>query len=127
MLTSPAGPAFALKVPAASPMNARSPVGPMSEAQLEVARQEWLVYLIKTELFQNALELAVTDAEEMAIKQAQHDAYEPRRREWQQYYLAHGQHQRAMKLVANPEERAMVLAHEKAHGSSYMRCLRCVA
>jgi hypothetical protein len=34
-----------------------------------VARQEWLVYFIKTELFQNALELAVTDAEELAIKQ----------------------------------------------------------
>jgi hypothetical protein len=92
-----------------------------------VARQEWLVYFIKTELFQNALELAVTDAEEQAIKQAQHEAFEPRRREWQQYYLAQGQHQRALKLAASPGERAMVLAHEKQHGSGFMRWSKCFA
>lgn len=117
----------ALKMPPISPMKPGTTPGKISEAQLEVARQQWLIYFIKTELFQNALELAVTEAEELAIKQAQHDAYEPRRREWQEYYIAQGDYKRAMAIAANEHERAEIATHQKQRDKSCFRCLRCVS
>jgi hypothetical protein len=39
--------------------------------------------------------------------------------------MAQGQHKRALALAANPDEGAMTVAHEKEHGSSFTRCLRC--